>query len=313
MSRRNEPFRGESTGAPSDGLPAYLTRGRKRAARRRFLAHTGAATIAALAIPTVLAARAGAEAAGSDDDVVDGAVEDSSTGSESEDNSTSDAPGSPPYVSRGGWGADEDLRRDANGEEVWPVEYWPVQAVTVHHTGGYDVDSGWSAPAAVRDIYAEHATGRGYGDIGYHLLIDWDGVVYEGRYSGGTHFPLFDRWPEPSGPPALATGAHVYNRNVGNVGVALLGDLDSREVSDTAWASLEWVVAAIVSATSLDPGVVRRYRNPVNGVVVDAPTIGGHQDWDMTDCPGTVTRWLPDLRSDVARLATHLPAGTWLE
>src|SRR5215472_6392946 len=76
-----------------------------------------------------------------------------------------------PYMNRAAWGADESLRYTNNGG-YWDPEWYPVKALTVHHTGfATDPD-----PAqTVRDIYVKQTTqgdgvtggGVGWGDIGY--------------------------------------------------------------------------------------------------------------------------------------------------
>src|SRR4029453_7183998 len=127
-----------------------------------------------------------------------------------------------PYMSRAAWGADESWRF-TNGAEDWPSEYWPTQALTVHHTG---FAASARAADTVRPIYRQQALTsarggiQGWGDIGYNLLIDADGVVYEGRHSG-SQYPIFapaDR--------LMTTGAHVLYYNTGNIGVCLLGYLN---------------------------------------------------------------------------------------
>ena len=91
-----------------------------------------------------------------------------------------------PYLSRAAWGADESLRF-INGVESWPPDYFPVQALTVHHTGFVPAAD---VTATVRSIYNDQAITKGWGDIGYNLLIDASGVVYEGRHSG-SQYPIF--------------------------------------------------------------------------------------------------------------------------
>jgi hypothetical protein len=39
----------------------------------------------------------------------------------------------PPLITRAGWGADESLRYGSEGEEIFPVEYEPVEHVIIHH------------------------------------------------------------------------------------------------------------------------------------------------------------------------------------
>lgn len=64
-------------------------------------------------------------------------------------------------------------------------------------------EAGETDPAAiVRAIYRYHAVDLGFGDIGYQLLVDQHGCVYEGRYSGPDALPvcpgekLYARLPE---------------------------------------------------------------------------------------------------------------------
>jgi len=126
-------------------------------------------------------------------------------------------------------GADESYRYFP-GHEDWPIEPNLPQTITVHHTG---FATGADPAETVRSIYRRQALPaslggeQGWGDIGYHLLIDADGVVYEGRYSGSDQWPVFD----PIG-WYVVTGAHVYGYNTGNIGVCLLGYLN-----DQSWTS----------------------------------------------------------------------------
>ncbi|GGK10936.1 hypothetical protein GCM10010123_46080 [Pilimelia anulata] len=205
-----------------------------------------------------------------------------------------------PYVTRAGWGADESLRyRD--GVEIWPTEYAPPQALTVHHTHAPDSDG---EPAErVRLVYRVHCVDNGWGDIGYHLLVDENGLVYEGRVSGGDGLPVFGDRPGPDGRPAVVTAGHVRDHNIGNAGVALIGSFQTRLPTPAQRRSLVYVLAGLAAATHLDPGGTVGYANPVNGRRRTVPTISGHADWLATDCPGTLFHpTLPSVRDDVQRL-----------
>ena len=92
----------------------------------------------------------------------------------------------PTCLSRAEWGADESLRFTA-GTESWPAEFQPAQAMSVHHTAGANNDP--NPVATVRAIYRYHAIDRGWGDIGYHYLLDAQGRVFEGRWSGAASTP----------------------------------------------------------------------------------------------------------------------------
>ena len=203
------------------------------------------------------------------------------------------------YLSRPGWGADESLRFGPDGTESFPTAFFDVQTLTVHHTVTANTDP--DPAATVRAIYYFHAVTEDYGDIGYHLLVDQQGTVYEGRYSGPDPLPVFG--PRSVGPrPSMVNGAHVGGFNAGNVGVALLGDLTSTGPTPAARLSLTRVLAALAEVTRLDPLGTTAYVNPISGATRTVRTLAGHRDWAATECPGnTFYPTLPQLRIDVAR------------
>jgi hypothetical protein len=210
-----------------------------------------------------------------------------------------------PYLSRAAWGADESLRF-RNGTEYWPAEYFPAQALTVHHTAGTNDDP--DPAATVRAIYAYQATHQetDFGDIGYNLLIDEAGRVYEGRWSGTDVVPAFGGTLGRE----LTTGAHVLGYNSANVGVCLLGNFTSRTPTSAARASLILVLAGLARSCGLDPTATITYVNPSNGNARTLPTISGHGDWAATECPGNLFYpQLPDIRAAVKQ-ATPSPAFT---
>jgi N-acetylmuramoyl-L-alanine amidase len=187
-------------------------------------------------------------------------------------------------LSRKAWRADESLRFDARGLERWPRVTAPLRGVVIHHSSSPNGDP---APAArVRAIYAFHAVARGWGDMGYHLLIDETGTVYEGR--AGTAGVLH-------GAPAVI-GAHVYGHNAGTVGIALLGTLNERPPSAAACGALVAVLSRLAERHGLDPLAARS--TGAGGVV---PTICTHRDLAPATCPGDACHhMLPELRARVA-------------
>jgi hypothetical protein len=198
-------------------------------------------------------------------------------------------------VSRAEWGADESLRFDQQGNEVWPPAYYPAQVMTVHHTATRNNDA--DPAATVRAIYRYHTVDRGWGDIGYHYLIDESGRVYEGRWSGTDGDPAHDS----SG--NMVTAAHVGGFNSGNLGIALLGTLRTRPPTAAARATLESVLADLAGRHGLDPLSRSHYVNPITADTRDVDTISGHRDWESTECPGgALYEQLPSVRANVATM-----------
>jgi hypothetical protein len=201
------------------------------------------------------------------------------------------------YRNRASWGADESLRFDPDGTNRFPDAFFPAQTITVHHTAMKVGDEG---PAAqVRAIYHDHTITRDFGDIGYHLLIDGDGTVYEGRSSGADPIPVFGgglHWPLH-----VNNAAHVAGFNAGNLGVALLGDFTSAPPTREAQDALVQVLAILCAICKLDPLGRTDYVNPISGAAKQMDTISGHRDWAATECPGSELHpLLPALRRRVA-------------
>ncbi len=186
------------------------------------------------------------------------------------------------YMSRSAWGADESLRF-SGGVEVWPAEYYPVQALTVHHTGVANPNP--DDPAAfVRSIYVSQAVNQPepWGDIGYHLLIDEAGTVYEGRWSGTDANPIF----APNSRTLMNTGGHAFTYNTGNIGICLLGHFGGALPTTAARGALVTVLASLAYLTGINPLGAVNYANPVNGQTKTVLGVTGHRDWNATECPG---------------------------
>jgi hypothetical protein len=205
------------------------------------------------------------------------------------------------YLTRAAWGADEKLRFTDDLAERYPIETFPVQTLTVHHTVTRNDDP--DPRATMRAIYRDQTITRDFGDIGYHLLIDAAGHVYEGRFTGTDPFPVFTSEPGPDGRPLMVNAAHVAGFNAGNVGVALLGDFTDRQPTAAARASLVRVLAGLADAAGLDPLGTAAYVNPVSSAGATVDVIAAHRDWRATECPGDAfAPTLPQVRQDVAEL-----------
>jgi hypothetical protein len=221
----------------------------------------------------------------------------------------------PRYLSRAGWGADESLRYNPDGTLIWPPAFFPVQTLTVHHSGENEPAPLPDPVAHVRSIYYNQAVGSGYGDIGYHLLIDGDGTVYEGRYSDPDRIPVFGPEAGPDALPQMVNAAHVGGFNAGNIGICVLGNFVRYRPAVAAVHSLTVVLALLAKATRLDPTGTTDYVNPVSGATATLPTIAGHKEWnianpaaDPTQCVGDyLFVQLPKIRREVAALTGRLP------
>src|SRR5919108_1159872 len=213
----------------------------------------------------------------------------------------------PALISRSAWGADESYRFDAQGNEIWPPAFYATRKLIVHHTATANGDP--DPAATVRAIYRYHAVDRGYGDIGYNFLIDAQGRVYKGRYSGpaGTvdQDTLTGENPEGLG----VTAAHTGGWNSGTMGIAVLGDYRTASVPFAARQTLVDHLAWESERHGLDPTATSTFTNPVSGEQKTAPNISGHRDWTATECPGgTFYDQLPQVRQEVAaKLAASTP------
>jgi peptidoglycan/xylan/chitin deacetylase (PgdA/CDA1 family) len=210
----------------------------------------------------------------------------------------------PPVIPRAGWGADESLRFNAAGAEIWPRMFWPVQKIVVHHTEtqNYDPD-----PAGtIRAIYRDDVRRQGLGDIAYNFLIDERGRIYEGRYS--RQYAAGER---PTGEDQLGNGvaaAHAFGFNSGTVGIALLGSFTQIGPTARARNALERLVAWIAARHHIDPAGATLYRNPATGAQQVFANVAGHGEINETDCPGLrVREALPGIRANAAALLAGGP------
>lgn len=213
----------------------------------------------------------------------------------------------PSTISRAEWGADENLRFGPNGSEAWgPTEFWPSQKLIVHHTAGSNNDP--DPAATIRSIYYYHTVTQGWGDIGYHFLIDEAGRIYKGRYSGPAGTRTADTVSGENAAGHGVTAAHSYQFNSGTVGVALLGTLTTQDATASARSALVEHLAWEAEHHNIDPNGRSEYVNPVNGTRKVFDNIAGHRDVSATECPGgKFYETLPGLRTSVA---SRIAAGT---
>ncbi|MBS1809804.1 MAG: N-acetylmuramoyl-L-alanine amidase [Acidobacteria bacterium] len=161
-----------------------------------------------------------------------------------------------------------------------------VQHLIVHHTATANDVQDW--PAVVRTIWNFHAFTNGWRDLGYHYLIDPNGVVYQGHVGGDQ-----------------AAGMHFSCANTGTMGIAMLGNFTSQAPTEKALKSLKDLLAQKARELRLDPTAVSYH--PSTGL--NLPEIAGHRDANAskvarvcagTHCPGdALYALLPAIRAEV--------------
>ena len=182
-----------------------------------------------------------------------------------------------PVIPRAAWGAG-----DVAGYR-WAPTYFPAQSITIHHTAS---PVGPDRAASVRAIYNYHANTLGWGDVGYHLLIDPEGRIYQGRGATPAGNPVFQFPPLAGIAPPVVTAGHTGGVNNGNIGISLLGDFTGAPPTAAAVRATIDCVRALCNATGINPRAGITYRNPQGGATRPIMAVSGHRDWGGTACPG---------------------------
>ena len=213
----------------------------------------------------------------------------------------------PPIVARTTWGDGELAawdQRAANGETsnaTWlpePAEIANPSLITIHHTATPNDALGSDWAARVRSIWRYHTISNGWGDIGYHYLIDPNGVIYSGRLNGvrdnGT----------------MIDGAHVFGYNRANIGISMMGTYSNVAPTAAAQNALNSLIAWIAPTYHITPNTTAyyAYKN------VTLNTIVGHRDIGSTTCPGGVLYDLiPSIRVTAAINTGNPPSDNWID
>ena len=168
------------------------------------------------------------------------------------------------------WGANESLRR------CGPSYAKSNVAVVVHHTAQTNSYSSGDVPGMIRSDYTYHVQSRGWCDIGYNLLVDRFGRIWDGRYGGIGRAVI---------------GAHAEGFNTGTVGVAYLGSTDHYAPGSAARAAFARVAVYAATTWHFDPAstvVMTSGGSPryAAGKRVRLNRVLGHRDTGQTACPG---------------------------
>ena len=192
------------------------------------------------------------------------------------------------------WGADESLRTER------PSYASSVRAVVVHHTAGSNDYSQADVPRRIRADYAYHVQARGWSDLGYNLVVDRFGGIWEGR-AGGIGRAVI--------------GAHAAGFNTGTLGVSLLGDMTKAQPTAATVRAMGRVAAYAAATWRFDPTgsvVLTSKGSPRygSGTRVRLGRVHGHRDTGRTACPGALYDRLGTIRTGAARLLGPPPRIT---
>ncbi len=204
-------------------------------------------------------------------------------------------PGQPSINPRSSW----DPFDSCQAPDHDPPEYVQVTQLFIHHTTSSNFYAQSSVPSMIAGICSFHVNTNGWNDIGYNVLVDRFGGIWEGRYGG------VERG---------VSGAHAQGFNTYSAGIALLGSFGSSAPAAAQINALEDFIAWKSGVHNLDPtgatAVVSKGSNRPGfeqGVRVTLPTILGHRAAVATSCPGNACYALiPGIRQEVGTRWTPL-------
>jgi hypothetical protein len=199
----------------------------------------------------------------------------------------------PPIYPRAAWGADERMM-------TWRPRYAPVlKALVLHQTATGDDYGPADVPKLLRALYQYQAVSRGWGDLGYNVVVDRFGRLWEGR-SGGLS--------------RTVVGAQAGGFNAGTSGVAMLGTYTATAVPPAVIeATARYAAWKLSLGPAADPrGTVTLTGGGPNsrftaGTSITVPRILAHRQLQPTDCPGAGgMSALPAIRTRAAQLLGDL-------
>jgi len=130
-----------------------------------------------------------------------------------------------------------------------------INKITVHHTADIMESTSYADSARRMLSYQKHHQGpsNGWADIGYHFIIDRAGRIWEGRL-------------------LKFQGAHAGTpeKNMGNIGVSLMGDFNEQKLTESQKESLTDLLIALCDKYNLSRSKM----------------IFTHREVHPTDCPG---------------------------
>ncbi|MCW2748869.1 MAG: hypothetical protein JWP10_2011 [Nocardioidaceae bacterium] len=177
--------------------------------------------------------------------------------------------GKPTIITRAQWGASAGNTCDT------PLTGKTAKGIILHHTAGSNTYTKAQSAAIVRATQSYHVKSRKWCDIGYNVLVDRFGQIFEGR-KGGIDKPV--------------RGAHAGNLDVNTYawGVSMMGNFDTAPLTPALEASVVKVIGWRLGTTY----------TPAKGTYAIAGKrlniISGHRDVSLsgirpataTACPG---------------------------
>lgn len=189
--------------------------------------------------------------------------------------------GAPTFITREEWNAGTvNTSRLSYAKEL--------KAICIHHTGGSNTYTAAQSPQVVRGMFTYHTKTLGWADLGYNVVVDKYGQIFEGR-AGGLHRNV--------------AGAHARGFNTGSCGISVMGDYMDIPVPTAALNAIATVAAwKLASTFTQDVYGTETWTVTTSNVkrsgTFSMPHLFAHRDVNYTDCPGdTYYGQLPKLRS----------------
>lgn len=189
--------------------------------------------------------------------------------------------GAPTFITRKEW--------NAGSVKASRLSYaTEIKAICIHHTGGSNNYSKAQSPQIVRGMFAYHHDTLGWADLGYNVVVDKYGQIFEGR-EGGLHRNV--------------AGAHARGFNTGSCGISVMGDYMDIPVPSAALNAVATVAAwKLASTFTQDVYGTETWTVTTSNVkrsgTFSMPRLFAHRDVNYTDCPGdTYYGQLPKVRS----------------
>jgi N-acetylmuramoyl-L-alanine amidase len=174
-----------------------------------------------------------------------------------------------------------------------------VQMAVVHHTAtpGNDYTQA-EAATLVRNFQAYDMDVRHYDDLGYNVMVDKFGGIWEGR-SGGLD--------------QAVVGAHALGFNQVATGISVIGNFVDVDPPAAVIDAVAKVAGWKLSLDGYDPlssvtiGADETEGHPSHPVPLTTPRIVGHRDVGQTECPGRIWNFLAEIRTKAAAYAKKAP------